>query len=158
MASGTSLRTTRFPSVAQEERIEERIDELRAIIRRHNEAYYEQDAPTVPDAEWDALMRELRGLEEQHPDLITPDSPTQLVGGAPSTQFAPVVHAVPMMSLDNAFDTDELAAWAQRLGRRLGDDGLGHGAVLQANEERHALHHKGHEGLTRSLNVRHLAK
>ncbi len=102
--------------------VEERIEELRTIIRQHNEAYYEQDAPTVPDAEWDALMRELRELEEQHPDLVTPDSPTQLVGGAPSTQFAPVQHAVPMMSLDNAFDTDELAGWAERLQRRLGED------------------------------------
>ena len=101
----TSVATTRFLVVAAEDRI----NELRTIIRKHNEAYYEQDAPTVPDAEWDALMRELRELEEQHPDLVTPDSPTQLVGGAPSTQFAPVQHAVPMMSLDNAFDTEELA-------------------------------------------------
>ena len=107
MVQETSVATTRFLVVAAEDRI----NELRTIIRTHNEAYYEQDAPTIPDAEWDALMRELRELEEQHPDLVTPDSPTQLVGGAPSTQFAPVQHAVPMMSLDNAFDTDELAGW-----------------------------------------------
>ena len=118
MVQETSVATTRFLVVAAEDRI----NELRTIIRTHNEAYYEQDAPTIPDAEWDALMRELRELEEQHPELVTPDSPTQQVGAAPSTQFAPVQHAVPMMSLDNAFDTDELAGWAERLQRRLGED------------------------------------
>ena len=100
---------------------EDRIEELRTIIRSHNEAYYERDAPTIPDGEWDALMRELRDLEDAHPELVAPDSPTQLVGGAPSTVFAPVEHAVPMMSLDNAFDTDELVGWADRLQRRLGE-------------------------------------
>ena len=118
MVQETSVATTRFLVVAAEDRI----NELRTIIRTHNEAYYEQDAPTIPDAEWDALMRELRELEEQHPELVTPDSPTQQVGAAPSTQFAPVQHAVPMMSLDNAFDTEELAGWAERLQRRLGED------------------------------------
>ncbi len=106
----------------QVEDIAERIEALREVIRRHSEAYYEHDAPTIPDAEWDALMRELRRLEEEHPDLVTPDSPTQVIGGAPSTTFAPVVHAQPMMSLDNAFDLGELTAWADRLTRRLGDD------------------------------------
>ncbi|MFV2039673.1 MAG: NAD-dependent DNA ligase LigA, partial [Acidimicrobiales bacterium] len=101
---------------------QDRIDELRSSIAEHNRAYYEQDAPTIADSEWDALMRELRELEAEHPDLVTPDSPTQLVGAAPSTQFAPVRHSVPMMSLDNAFDTEELVQWAGRLQRRLGDD------------------------------------
>ncbi len=103
------------------EDVAERIEALREVIRHHSEAYYERDAPTIPDAEWDALMRELRRLEDEHPDLVTPDSPTQVVGGAPSTTFAPVVHPQPMMSLDNAFDIEELASWAVRLQRRLGD-------------------------------------
>lgn len=100
----------------------DRVDQLRSNILGHNRAYYEQDAPTIPDAEWDALMRELRELEAAHPELVTPDSPTRSVGGAPSVLFAPVAHAVPMMSLDNAFDTAELVQWADRLQRRLGEN------------------------------------
>ncbi len=99
-----------------------RIDALRTLIRRYNAAYYEKDAPLIPDGEWDALMRELRALEAARPELVTPDSPTQAIGGAPSTVFAPVTHAVAMMSLDNAFDHDELVSWAERLQRRLGGD------------------------------------
>ena len=100
-----------------------RIDELREVIRRHNRLYYEQDSPEIPDADFDALLRELRTLEEQHPDLITPDSPTQSVGGAASTTFAPVEHSVPMMSLDNAFSVDEVEAWGARLRRRIDELG-----------------------------------
>lgn len=107
---------------ADTEQAAARIAALSGIIAGHNAAYYEQDAPTIPDAEWDALMRELRELEAAHPQLVTADSPTQRVGGAPSSIFAPVTHAVPMMSLDNAFDTEELASWAERLQRRLGED------------------------------------
>ena len=83
-----------------------RIDELRDLIRTHNRRYYELDAPTLPDADFDALMRELQQLEALHPDLVTPDSPTRQVGGASSSQFASVIHAVRMMSLDNALDRD----------------------------------------------------
>ncbi len=100
-----------------------RVDELRAAIRHHNQRYYELDEPEIPDAEWDALMRELQQLEAQFPELITPDSPSQLVGGAPSATFTTVVHAVPMMSLDNAMSADELHAWGERLARRLGELG-----------------------------------
>src|SRR3954447_1077084 len=88
-----------------------RVDELRATIRYHNQRYYEQDEPEIPDAEWDLLMHELKALEAEHPDLITPDSPSQVVGGATNTQFAEVIHRVPMMSLDNAMDEAELRAW-----------------------------------------------
>jgi len=101
-----------------------RIEQLRALIRHHDRLYYELDAPEIPDSEYDALMRELRALEEEYPDLITPDSPTQRVGGAPSAAFAPVVHRVPMMSLDNAFDRSELEAWGARLRRRLSELGV----------------------------------
>jgi DNA ligase (NAD+) len=96
-----------------------RIDELREIIRHHARLYYDQDAPELPDADYDALVRELKGLEEQHPDLITPDSPTQVIGGTASTTFAEVVHRVPMMSLDNAMDEGELRAWGDRTARAL---------------------------------------
>src|SRR5918996_2336898 len=100
--------------------IEERAEALRAEIAEHNRRYHELDDPTISDAEYDELVRRLRALVEEFPELITPDSPTQQVGGAPlTTVFAPVVHAVPMMSLDNAFDEGELRAWVERLHRRL---------------------------------------
>jgi DNA ligase (NAD+) len=104
-----------------------RVDELRATIRYHNQRYYELDEPEIPDAEWDALLRELQALEAQFPELITPDSPTQVIGGRLASGFATVVHAVPMMSLDNAISADELRAWGERLQRRLAD--LGDSAV-----------------------------
>ena len=84
--------------------------------------YYVKDAPTISDAEFDRLMRRLEELEEQFPDLRTPDSPTQQVGGSVSTEFTPVDHLEPMMSLDNAFSAEELQAWAVRL-RREGAEG-----------------------------------
>ena len=102
----------------------DRVTELRRILLEHNRAYYELDAPTVPDAEYDALMVELRELEARHPELDEPDSPSHVVGGVATTTFAPVVHAVPMMSLDNAFDLDELAAWAERARKGLAAAGL----------------------------------
>ncbi len=95
----------------------ERVEELRAQIEHHNRRYHELDDPEVSDAEYDELVRELRALEEQYPDLRRPDSPTATVGSAPSTQFAPVQHQVPMMSLDNAFSFEELAAWGKRMER-----------------------------------------
>ncbi|MEZ5238856.1 MAG: NAD-dependent DNA ligase LigA [Microthrixaceae bacterium] len=105
-----------------------RIEQLRAEIRRHDQAYYGEDAPTIPDADYDALVRELRILEAEHPDLITPDSPTQAPGSARApTPFAPVAHSVPMMSLDNAMDFDELRAWGERTHRRLAEAGLDSG-------------------------------
>ncbi len=99
---------------------ERRAGALRAEIAEHNRRYHELDAPTISDGDFDALVRELRALEEEFPELITPDSPLRQVGGAPQTSvFAPVVHSVPMMSLDNAFEEAELRAWVERLHRRL---------------------------------------
>jgi DNA ligase (NAD+) len=95
----------------------ERVEELRAQIAYHNQKYHSEDAPEISDADFDALMRELRGIEEEHPDLATPDSPTQAVGATPSVLFASVQHRVPMMSLDNAFDLDELQGWVDRIAR-----------------------------------------
>jgi DNA ligase (NAD+) len=98
-----------------------RIDWLRAEIRENEHRYFDLDEPTISDADFDALVVELRALEEQHPDLVTPDSPTQRPGGRPSATFAEVVHRVPMQSLDNAFDEAELVAWGGRVQRGLGD-------------------------------------
>lgn len=101
-----------------------RIDELREIIRHHSRLYYENDAPEILDAEFDGLLRELQTLEDEHPDLITPDSPTQSVGGAVTTTFDPVTHRAPMMSLDNAFSSEELVAWGARLQKRVDELGV----------------------------------
>jgi DNA ligase (NAD+) len=94
--------------------------ELSDEVRGHQYRYYVLDAPTVSDAEFDRMLRELEALEEQFPALRTPDSPTQNVGGTFSTQFTPVQHAERMMSLDNVFDADELQAWAERTERDAG--------------------------------------
>jgi DNA ligase (NAD+) len=99
----------------------ERVEQLREEIRYHNRLYHELDQPVIPDAEYDALVRELLALESEFPELVTQDSPTQQVGGAPSTTFAAVEHRVRMMSLDNAMDLSELEAWGARLERRLAD-------------------------------------
>jgi DNA ligase (NAD+) len=94
---------------------------LREQIAHHNRLYHELDSPEIPDADYDDLVRQLNELEALHPGLVTPDSPTQQVGGPRSATFSPVEHRVPMMSLDNAMDRDELLAWGQRLERRLTD-------------------------------------
>jgi DNA ligase (NAD+) len=100
---------------------EQRVAELRALIQEADYRYYTLDDPSVADAEYDAWMRELRTIEDGHPDLVTPDSPTQTPRGAPSPTFAPVRHESRMFSLDNAFDRDELAAWYERIGRIVTD-------------------------------------
>jgi DNA ligase (NAD+) len=98
-----------------------RAAELRRLIAHHNERYHVLDDPEITDADFDVLVRELRRLEAAHPEVLTPDSPTQTVGAAPTGLFAPVRHRVPMMSLDNAFTEEELRAWADRLARLLPD-------------------------------------
>jgi DNA ligase (NAD+) len=99
-----------------------RIEELRATIGQHDYRYYVLDQPSVPDAEYDELMRELKALEGRFPELVTPDSPTQRPSGAPSTLFAPVDHLTPMLSLDNALSREELDAWGKRLERGVGKE------------------------------------
>lgn len=96
-----------------------RVAELRDIIAAHARAYYEHDAPEVPDATYDELLRELQDLEQAHPELKTESSPTQRVGGAPNVAFSPVTHSAAMMSLHNAFNIGELRAWYERAQRRL---------------------------------------
>jgi DNA ligase (NAD+) len=101
-----------------------RAQELREQITHHNRLYYENDKPEVSDAQYDALLRELREIEAGNPALITPDSPTQRVGSAPSGKFAKVRHAVPMLSLGNAFNAEDVTDFVDRIRRflRLGAD------------------------------------
>ncbi len=99
-----------------------RAEELRRLIAHHSERYYQHDAPEISDAEFDELVRELRSLEADHPDLVVPGSASTTVGAAPSALFAPVTHAVPMMSLDNAFSAEEVDAWAARLVKQIPAD------------------------------------
>jgi DNA ligase (NAD+) len=98
----------------------DRIAALRDELRRHERLYYEQDAPEISDADFDALMRELQALEAAHPELVTPDSPTRRVGGQPVDGFPAVAHLAPMLSLDNAYSSDELRAFDERVRRGLG--------------------------------------
>ena len=100
-----------------------RVAELRRAIAEHDRRYYELDAPSISDGDYDALLGELRRIEATHPELVAPDSPTQTVRGVPvMTTFAEVEHLQPMMSLDNVFDADELAGWGARNTKLLGDD------------------------------------
>ncbi|MAD46629.1 MAG: DNA ligase (NAD(+)) LigA [Oceanospirillaceae bacterium] len=94
-------------------------ERLRNEINQHNYRYYTLDEPSIPDAEYDRLMRTLQNLEQQHPELISADSPTQRVGAQPLTEFEEVQHDIPMLSLDNAMNADEFAAFYQRVQDRL---------------------------------------
>jgi len=100
--------------------IARRIAQLRAEIEHHNYLYYMQDEPAIPDAEYDKLFRELQALEAQHPELLSVDSPTRRVGGAPLKSFAEVQHSTPMLSLNNAFSDEEVRAFDARIREVLG--------------------------------------
>lgn len=102
---------------------ERRVRELREAIDTHNYRYYVLDEPSVPDAEYDRLMRELVQLENEHPELVSADSPTQRVGAAPASAFASVRHEVPMLSLDNVFSEDEMRDFDRRVRERLEIEG-----------------------------------
>lgn len=104
-----------------EEVARQRAAALREEIERHNRAYYVLDSPSIPDAEYDKLFRELQGLEQHYPELLTADSPTQRVGGAPLKEFPPRRHGVPMLSLNNAFAAAEVEAFDQRVRDGLDD-------------------------------------
>ncbi len=108
--------------VAEDSNIRGRIEELRESVRYHNRRYYVEDAPEISDAEYDALYKELETLEGEHPELVTPDSPTQRVGGEPLEGFEQVRHAVPMLSLANARKLEDLQEWDARVRRLLGED------------------------------------
>src|ERR671930_2296648 len=102
--------------------VQARIDELRGELPYHNHRYHVLDDPEITDAEYDRLFDELKALEEEYPDLITPDSPTQRVGAAPSEKFGKVRHLQPMGSLDKVSDEDGLRKWADDVRKRLDSD------------------------------------
>ena len=146
--------------------------ELADEVRDHQFRYYVRDAPVITDADFDALLRRLQTLEDDHPELRTPDSPTQLVGGAGfATDFTPAEHLERMLSLDNAFNTEELAAWTGRLRNELGEaestvhflcelkiDGVALGLVYRDGRlERAATRGDGRTGEDVTLNARTIA-
>jgi DNA ligase (NAD+) len=110
------------PCVAGGVDVRGRVEDLREQVRYHNRRYHVDDAPEISDAEYDALCRDLEALEDEHPELITPDSPTQRVGGEPIEGFEEVRHSVPMLSLANARKIDDLREWDARVRRLLGED------------------------------------
>ena len=111
-----------------------RLLQLRDEIRRHEYLYYVLDQPEVPDTVFDALVIELRGIEDGHPQWITPDSPSQRVGGRPAAGFAPVRHALPMLSLDNAFTEADVRDFDRRARERLAAAGIEVDAIAYSAE------------------------
>lgn len=101
------------------QQIQDKLNQLRETLHDHGVKYYVEDSPEIPDAEYDRLMRELLDIEAQHPELISQDSPSQRVGGAPLSAFESVAHEIPMLSLDNAFDDSELNSFHKRMSDRL---------------------------------------
>ena len=120
----------------------QRADELRDQLRRHEHLYYVLDAPEVTDARYDALMNELKAIEAAHPNLLTPDSPTQRVGGKPAEGFGKVRHSRPMLSLDNAYNAEELAAWDRRVRELAGLLPVEYTAELKMDGLSIALHYQ----------------
>ncbi|WP_225823042.1 NAD-dependent DNA ligase LigA [Streptomyces naphthomycinicus] len=116
MAGDKQAETTAVPAEARDKHAQ-----LAEQVEEHRFRYYVKDAPVVSDAEFDTLLKSLEALEEQYPELRTPDSPTQKVAGSYETEFTAVEHRQRMLSLDNTFNDDELAAWADRIARELGD-------------------------------------
>jgi DNA ligase (NAD+) len=121
---------------------EKRIAKLREEIRRHEHLYYVIDRPEISDREYDALERELRDLEAEHPELVTPDSPTQRVGEKPSDEFPTFVHRVPMLSLDNTYSEDELREFEERVLRVVGPREIVYVAELKVDGLSMALHYE----------------
>jgi len=118
---------------------------LRAELRHHEHLYYVLDAPEISDAEYDALMNELKRIETAHPELVTPDSPTQRVGGKPAEGFQKVRHSRPMLSLDNAYSAEELAAWDRRVRELAGLLPVEYMAELKLDGLSVALHYEASE-------------
>src|ERR1700754_2583622 len=121
---------------------DQEIQALRDELRHHEHLYYVLDAPELTDAQYDALMNKLKKLEAEHPDLVTPDSPSQRVGGKPREGFVKTAHSRPMLSLDNAYNEEELRAWDQRVRAALpASDSLHYVCELKLDGLSMALHY-----------------
>jgi DNA ligase (NAD+) len=125
---------------------EARAEQLRTELRRHEHLYYVMDAPAISDAEYDALMNELKRIEAEHPELVTPDSPTQRVGGKPAEGFKKVAHSRPMLSLDNAYSEEDLAAWDLRVHELAGKLPVDYTAELKLDGLSIAVHYEAAAG------------
>src|SRR5581483_7666446 len=123
------------------ESLQDELESLRDSIRHHEYRYYVLDDPEISDAEFDRLMNELKKLEAAHPELITPDSPTQRVGGKPREGFVKVAHSVPMLSLDNAYNEEELRDWERRVHELTGQKDVEYVAELKLDGLSMALHY-----------------
>ena len=128
---------------SKEAQVKKRIEELRVEIRRHEHLYYVMDAPVISDAEFDALMKDLKKLEMEHPELVTPDSPSQRVMGKPAEGFKRVAHSRPMLSLDNAYSSEELRDWDRRVHELAGKLAVEYTAELKMDGLSIALHYEG---------------
>ena len=122
--------------------IEKKIEALREKIRHHEYRYYVLDDPEISDAEFDQLMNELKKIEDEHPELITPDSPTQRVGGKPREGFLKAPHSSPMLSLDNTYSEDELRNWERRVHELSGRDDIDYVCELKLDGMSLALHYE----------------
>src|SRR5690242_18120714 len=121
------------------------IEELKSTLRRHEYLYYVLDQPEISDAEYDSLMSRLRDLESQHPELVTPDSPTLRVGGKPREGFVKVEHSAPMLSLDNALNEDELRAFDNRVRELLEYEPFRYVAELKLDGLSMAAHYRNNQ-------------
>src|SRR5262245_52033302 len=111
--------------------VTDQIEQLRKQIREHEYRYYVLDQPSISDFEFDQLMRQLQAMEQEHPDLITPDSPTQRVGGQPAKEFPEYTFSRPMLSLENAYSEEELQDWGRRVLERAGTEKVDYVAELK---------------------------
>ncbi|MGH9576781.1 MAG: DNA ligase LigA-related protein, partial [Terriglobales bacterium] len=127
-----------------------KIQALREKVRYHEHRYFVLDAPEISDAEFDRLVKDLRALEAGHPELVTPDSPTQRVGGKPSEGFVKVRHSRPMLSLDNAYSDQELLDWERRVHQLSGRAGVDYTCELKLDGMSMALWYRAGQ-LTRGL-------
>jgi len=131
-------------------RVEADIEDLREKLHHHEHLYYVLDRPEITDAEYDRMMRRLKELESAHPELITPDSPTQRVGGKAREGFVKVRHSSPMLSLDNALNVDEMRAFDQRVRELLKGEPFEYVAELKLDGLSMAVHYE-HGTMTRAI-------
>src|SRR4051812_1095338 len=136
---------TKSPNQRGRNQVQSGIDELREQLRHHEHLYYVLDAPEISDAEYDRLMQELKALEKAHPELVTPDSPTQRVGGKPKEGFQKIRHSRPMLSLDNAYNEAELLDWDRRVRELTTKDGIEYVCELKLDGLSLALWYKDRE-------------